>query len=230
LPTRDVYLMQNAERDAIYRAQFWDAIKGDDLPSGISYVVFDGAVNSGASQSVKWLQRALGVKVDGNIGQATVAAAVAGDPATIIADICARRMAFLQELRTWPTYGKGWARRVNEVYSAGMSLAGGVAPSLAASAAPQKAPIALALGRPSPAGGDAATGGGVAVGTLVAALQSARDSLTPLSSSAVVTKILVVLTIVSVTLTLGGVLLGMYQRRRSAARSDALDLPNVVQA
>lgn len=72
LPVRDVYLMTASERDEIYRTQYWDAIKADELPPGVSYVVFDGSVNSGVSQSVKWLQRALGAvytgKVDGVIG------------------------------------------------------------------------------------------------------------------------------------------------------------------
>ncbi len=52
-------------------------MRGDELPAGIDYVLFDGAVNSGPVQSVKWLQRALGVRVDGVMGEATVAAAEA---------------------------------------------------------------------------------------------------------------------------------------------------------
>ncbi len=47
----------------------------DKLAPGVSYVVFDGNVNSGVSQSIKWLQRALqglGLyqgAIDGIIGQ-----------------------------------------------------------------------------------------------------------------------------------------------------------------
>ena len=65
LPTRDVRQLQEAERLNIFRGSYWNPIKGDQLPAGVGYVVYDGAVNSGVSQSVKWLQRALGIKADG---------------------------------------------------------------------------------------------------------------------------------------------------------------------
>lgn len=114
------------ERDEIYRTQYWDACRCDELPPGIDFVVFDGAVNSGVSQSSKWLQRALGVPADGHIGAATIAAANAHmDHDELVADICARRMAFLQQLRTWPTFGKGWAARVSSVRSIGQAWASG---------------------------------------------------------------------------------------------------------
>ncbi|WP_292147890.1 hypothetical protein [Mesorhizobium sp.] len=59
-------------------------MKGDQLPAGVDYVVFDGAVNSGPKQSIVWMQRALGPlykgRVDGVIGLATIAAAQACKP------------------------------------------------------------------------------------------------------------------------------------------------------
>ncbi|MFC0282394.1 glycosyl hydrolase 108 family protein [Camelimonas abortus] len=76
---------------AIYRQQYWEKIRGDDLPPGVDYVVFDGAVNSGVAQSAKWLQRALGVRVDGIIGNATIAACWdVKDHDALIADTFAR--------------------------------------------------------------------------------------------------------------------------------------------
>jgi lysozyme family protein len=112
----------------VYRRQYWDVVKGDQLPAGVDYVVFDGAVNSGTGQSGKWLQRALGGhykgKVDGQIGQSTLAA-VAAHPNhdALVSAICDRRMAFLQALKTWRTFGKGWKRRVDEVRAEAAKMA-----------------------------------------------------------------------------------------------------------
>ena len=55
LPIRDVYLISDTEVESIYRSQYWDVIKGDQLPPGVDYAVFDGAMNSGPKQSVKCL-------------------------------------------------------------------------------------------------------------------------------------------------------------------------------
>lgn len=114
------------ERDEIYRRQYWNKVRGDALPPGVDFVVFDGAVNSGPGQSVKWLQRALGIDADGVIGEATIAAVNAHpDHDALIADICARRMAFLKQLKTFDAFGVGWTRRVSNVKATGQAWASG---------------------------------------------------------------------------------------------------------
>jgi lysozyme family protein len=109
---RSVRKITMSEVEAIYRAQYWAAVRGDDLPLGLDYVVFDYGVNSGPKRAVQTLQAALGVKVDGAIGEVTLAAIERADMADLIEDICERRMAFLKRLKTWKTFGRGWSRRV----------------------------------------------------------------------------------------------------------------------
>lgn len=59
---------------SIYKANYWDAIKGDDLPSSVDYAVFDFAINSGPARAVKFLQRVVGISDDGVAGAKTLAA------------------------------------------------------------------------------------------------------------------------------------------------------------
>ena len=110
--TQSVRLIDNVERDTIYRVQYWDAIKGDDLPSGVDAVVYDFAVNSGPSRAAKYLQRIAGVKQDGMIGMQTLDALARMDSTQVIGRLCADRMAFLRGLPAWVTFGTGWTRRV----------------------------------------------------------------------------------------------------------------------
>ncbi len=121
LGKRDVFLIDEKEKNEIYRFQYWDKIHGDELPKGVDYVVFDGAVNSGPVQSIKWLQRALGINpADGMLGEYTLNALEEWDNYDdLIEKICNERMAFLKSLRTWGTFGKGWSRRVEEVRTVG---------------------------------------------------------------------------------------------------------------
>ena len=91
----------------VYRRFYWDAVAGAELPGGVDYAVFDFAVNSGPKQAAEYLQAAVGAKVDGKIGPATLKAAKSMMRATVINDLCDRRMAFLKRLPTWKTFGKG---------------------------------------------------------------------------------------------------------------------------
>jgi lysozyme family protein len=119
----DVRAMTLDQAKAIYRSKYWDALRGDDLPAGIDYALFDYGVNSGISRAAKVLQRILGVADDGIIGPLTLAAVTARAPAAVVNALCAERLTFLQSLRTWPVFGKGWGRRVAEVKDAALAMA-----------------------------------------------------------------------------------------------------------
>jgi lysozyme family protein len=107
----------------MYKAKYWDKIKGDDLPTGVDYIVFDAAVNSGPGRAAKWLQACVGVEPDGGIGPKTLAAVNAFDANQLIEDYAKRRLSFLMDLQTWETFGKGWGRRVAEVQKTGLDMA-----------------------------------------------------------------------------------------------------------
>ena len=99
----------------MYKRKYWDKVSGDSLPSGVDLAVFDFAVNSGPGRAVKMLQRVLKVNEDGVVGPNTLAKAVSRDSSELIADYNALRLAFLQALPTWATFGTGWGHRVAEV-------------------------------------------------------------------------------------------------------------------
>lgn len=103
-----------AQAMAIYKRQYWDKVSADSLPDDARFDVFDAAVNSGVGQSVKWLQRALGVTDDGVIGKQTLDAAQAAEGGILAKRFNGQRLMFMTNLKTWPTFGKGWARRVAE--------------------------------------------------------------------------------------------------------------------
>ena len=111
----DLKAMTREQAAKCYRAVYWNCIKGDDLPGGIDYAVFDYCVNSGQGRAAKALQGVLGVEQDGLIGPVTLAAARAADPIKTINALCDQRMAFLRKLSNWPTFGKGWTSRVEDV-------------------------------------------------------------------------------------------------------------------
>lgn len=110
---QDVFKIANSEVAAIYRTEYWDRIRGDDLPDGVDIAVFDFAVNSGVSRAAKYLQSIVGVPQDGVIGPKTILA-VKSYVANKLTD---RRLGFLKGLPTWGTFGRGWSNRINDVYA-----------------------------------------------------------------------------------------------------------------
>lgn len=106
----------------MYKTKYWDKIRGDDLPTGVDYAVFDAAINSGPGRAAKWLQTAVGAVPDGAIGAGTLAKVGAMDAKSIIEKYQETRLAFMQSLPTWEVFGKGWGRRVTEVKEAALKM------------------------------------------------------------------------------------------------------------
>ena len=106
----------------LYKAKYWDKVKGDDLPDGVDYIVFDAAINSGPGRAAKWLQQTVGVTADGAIGPGTLKAVQAMPVLEIVDKYQQTRLEFLQALSTWATFGKGWGRRVTEVEQAALKM------------------------------------------------------------------------------------------------------------
>ncbi len=229
MPTQSVRGITELELKAIYRREYWDKLQGDRMASGVSYVVFDGAVNSGVVQSVKWLQRALQAmglysgKIDGLVGQGTLQALDGvNDNDALIARIIERRETFLRSLKTWGDFGKGWLSRIRGVLKTGQAWASG-------SVGPQpvyvlggdaKAFISDAKAAPSRAPGDAAAG----AGGLSVVISQAQEQLMPYGTIQLVSNILAGLAIAGVVVAIGGLGYRFWAKRKADELKDALDL------
>lgn len=132
----------------VYRQHYWDAVKGDELPDGVDYAVMDYGVNSGPGRAIKDLQRVLDVAADGVIGPQTLAAARMLPADQIINALCNRRMKFLQGLKTWKTFGKGWKSRVDGVRAEALKMAAGTVAGIPT--APTKPVVEFQQWRPGP--------------------------------------------------------------------------------
>jgi len=111
-PNLDIKNLTLDDVKPIYEKNYWRPIQGDSLPLGIDLATFDSGVMSGPSRGAKWLQAALGVKQDGVVGSVTLAKAHVSDARDIVKKICAKRTGFVQSLKTFVTFGKGWTARI----------------------------------------------------------------------------------------------------------------------
>lgn len=151
LPKSEVKNIGRTEVAAIYKDRYWDDIRGDHLPSGVDLAVFDFAVNSGPQRAAISLQNIVGTAPDGEIGPLTLDALKKLPPTSVISDLCSQRLAFLERLSTWPTFGKGWHSRVSAVRNEAIAMVGRAAPVEPVPAKPAAIPV-VPLPAPKPKG------------------------------------------------------------------------------
>ena len=108
----------------MYQAKYWMACYANQLPIGVDYMAFDAAVNMGAGRSVKLLQECLGCVPDGTIGPRTMQLIDGKDPKDVVEAFSQRKIGFYESLPTFPTFGKGWLKRVEDVKQNALKMIG----------------------------------------------------------------------------------------------------------
>ena len=112
--TKDMKDLTVEDVAPIYKKEYWDRCKCDDLESGVDWVVFDWAVNSGTGRSAKAIQKICGAAQDGAIGPKTLALIGTQNTQYVIEEFGKIRQDFYESLKTFDTFGKGWTRRNKE--------------------------------------------------------------------------------------------------------------------
>lgn len=94
--------------EGIYRNKFWKSGSGDcdKLADGVDLATFDFAVHSGPSRAWKYLKASLG-----------------GPPVETVKKLCRARTGFLQSLKIWATYKKGFTSRMASVEAVSVKMA-----------------------------------------------------------------------------------------------------------
>lgn len=170
----DLKKLTPAQARTVFTRQYWDAVRGSELPGGLDFAVFDFAVNSGPSRAVKFLQKILGVAEDGVIGPITMAAIETHAARALIQALCDERLAFMKRIKDkhgkllWDTFGKGWAARVSDVRSRALTWASESIEAPLPPAAPPAEPAAPTT--PEPEGVPAFHPRGLVIGAALAAL------------------------------------------------------------
>ena len=114
---KDMRMMPMEHVAKIYRKNYWDKVKADDLPSGVDLCVFDWAVNSGTKRAVCALQEAVGAKPDGVMGPMTLGKVKEKEDLELLEMMKEKRENFYRSLtRLFKTFGTGWLRRNNETF------------------------------------------------------------------------------------------------------------------
>lgn len=111
-PNVDIKNLSVEGAKMIYKKDYWDALACDSMPVSARLFVFDCAVNCGKVAAIKILQRAVKVKDDGVLGPMTLKALTNSVPMTFVTRFAGCWIDYYTNLSGWPTYGKGWVRRV----------------------------------------------------------------------------------------------------------------------
>ena len=110
----DMRNLKKSDVEPIYRSNYWNRCRCQDLPSGVDWAVFDFAVNAGTGRAAKALQQAVEAEQDGSIGPITLMKVKDHEVVNIINRIAIYREQFYRSLSNFDTFGKGWIRRNDE--------------------------------------------------------------------------------------------------------------------
>lgn len=109
----------------LYDREYWDALSCDQLPAGVDYLAFDGAVNQGPGRTARWLQLAASVNPDGHIGPVTLSAVKTQGAVNILSRLYNRRWLAYRQDPHFDDFGCGWHNRLERVLTQAEAMAAG---------------------------------------------------------------------------------------------------------
>ncbi len=120
LPSQDVKYLTKAEATTIYTRNYWLAGKCNKIYEPLDIIHFDSCVQHGQGNAAKFLQRALGVKDDGFIGQVTLSTLQTSNITDVIQKYLINRKRFYADIiekdPSQKIFEKGWYNRVRDLY------------------------------------------------------------------------------------------------------------------
>lgn len=114
-PDTNIKELKREDAVAIYKKDFWDELRLDEMPEGIRLMVFDCAVNQGKTRAIRILQGALGVKQDGLLGPLTFMAFRESPIGLVFSNMALIRHNHYTSLPHWTNFGKGWSKRLLQI-------------------------------------------------------------------------------------------------------------------
>ena len=94
-PDVDIASLTVEDAKAIYRRDYWERAGCHKLPGRVAFQVFDCAINSGVETALRLLKQS-----------------ASATEADTVLRFNAERLAYMTSLRVWPSFSKGWARRI----------------------------------------------------------------------------------------------------------------------
>lgn len=114
-PTVDVRNLTREGAAEIYKQEYWGRLHCAELPAPVALMLFDSGVNQGCKPAVRFLQKATGAVVDGDMGPRTIAAVYKHPVSRIIRKFSEERIAHYLALGSFRTFGRGWLNRALDV-------------------------------------------------------------------------------------------------------------------
>jgi peptidoglycan L-alanyl-D-glutamate endopeptidase CwlK len=151
----EVKALTRAEAWQIMKTNYYEIVRGDDLPLPVCVAVHNAAVLHGPDRSGRFLQAAIarqgiGIDIDGAIGSETLQALARADKRRLLADFFSIQEQFLRGLRHFPTFGKGWMNRLEDIRRAANSMLA-ESPVVVVADAPQEVEeVVVPIERPEP--------------------------------------------------------------------------------
>ena len=116
-PTLDIVNLTVEQAKVIAKRDYWDRVRGDELPPHFAGALFDMAYNQGAATAIKIFQKALGVGQDGVFGDGTMAAFRGSDHTALARTFTIYRIIRYSMCPGWVNDANGWVGRAIDCYA-----------------------------------------------------------------------------------------------------------------